>query len=167
MGRAATLLAILLSLAASAWAQDQAFTSRATELRDRGASDAKSIASLPENTAVKVMSRGGAWTQVDAGGKTGWVSAFHLRFPVTVEKSSGGGGLSAVTSMFGGSRTNQQTTIATTGIRGLSPEDLKQASPDAAALAKAQSYRADKPAAERFARDGKLASVDVQEGGRR
>ena len=47
-------------------------------------------------------------------------------------------------------------------LRGLSPEDLKNASPDTAALAKAQSYRADKPAAERFARDGKLAAVTIE-----
>ena len=119
---------------------------------------------------IKVMSRAGGWTQVDAAGKTGWVNAFHLRFPVTVDKSgaSGGGGFaSSVTSMLSGGRSSQQTTIATTGIRGLSPEDLKKASPDAAALSKAQSFRSDKPGAERFARDGKLASVSVEEGGRR
>jgi hypothetical protein len=63
--------------------------------------------------------------------------------------------------LTGGRKTTQTTTIATTGIRGLSPEDLKNASPDPAALAKAQSYRADKPAAERFAREGKLSAVPV------
>jgi hypothetical protein len=46
-------------------------------------------------------------------------------------------------------------------LRGLSPEDLKNASPDTAALAKLQSYRADKASAERFAQDGKLAQVSV------
>ena len=51
----------------------------------------------------------------------------------------------------------------------LSPEDLKNAAPDPAALAKAQSYRSDKPTAERFAREGKLADVkvDYQDGGRK
>jgi hypothetical protein len=169
---ASWLLAALLSMAASAWAQDQGFISRATELKDRGANDAKTVATLAENTPVKVLSRGaGGWTQVEASGQKGWVRAFHIRFPVAVEKtaSSGGGFLSGATSIFGGGRDSQKTTIATTGIRGLSPEDLKSASPDAAALAKAQSYRADKPAAERFARDGKLAtvSVDYAEGARR
>jgi hypothetical protein len=165
---AASCLALLLSLAASAWAQDQAFTSRSTELKDRGAAEGKAIATLPENTAVKVIQRGGSgWTQVDANGQKGWVRAFHLRFPATVDKGSGGGGaLASVTSIFGG-RSSEKANIATTGVRGLSPEDLKNAAPDGAALAKAQSYRADKPAAERFARDGKLAAVAVEEGGRR
>jgi hypothetical protein len=165
---AASLLVLLLSFAASAWAQDQAFTSRSTELKDRGAAEAKTVATLPENTAVKVVQRGGAgWTQIDANGQKGWVRAFHLRFPATVDKASGGGGaLASVTSMFGG-RGSEKANSATTGIRGLSPDDLKNAAPDAAALAKAQSYRADKPAAERFAREGKLATVNVDEGGRR
>jgi hypothetical protein len=97
------------------------------------------------------------------------VRAFHLRFPATIEKGESGGGLASFTSIFGGGREQKQATIGTTGIRGLSPEDLKNAAPDAAALAKAQSYRSDKPAAERFAREGKLADVkvDYQEGGRK
>jgi hypothetical protein len=170
MKAAAFLFVALLALAAPAWAQDQAFTNRATELRERGAADARAVASLPENTAVKVLSRAGVWTQVDAGGKTGWVNAFHLRFPVAIGKGSapsGGSIASGITSIFGGGKSQQQTTLATTGIRGLSPEALKNASPDSAALAKAQSFRADKPAAERFAREGKLASVPVEEGGGR
>ena len=163
---AASLFAALLSLAASAWAQDQGFTNRATDLKDRGAADAKTVASLPNNTPVKVISRGGAWTQVDANGQKGWVSAFHIRFPVTAEKSESGGGLAGITSIFGGSR-ESKATVATTGIRGLTPEDLKSANPDPAAVAKMQGYRANKDAAERFAREGKLASVQVDEGGRR
>jgi len=168
------LLAVpLLALASLASAQEQAFTNRATELKERGAPDAKTLATLPENTAVKVVARGGGWTRVDANGQVGWVRVFTLRFPATVETSStstGGSLLGGVTSIFGGGRQAERpATIATTGIRGLSPEDLKNASPDDAALAKMKGYRTDKPAAERFARDGKLASVDVNvpEGSRR
>jgi hypothetical protein len=169
MRLAATLLVALLALASSAWAQDQAFTNRATELKEKGDAQSKTVASLAENTAVKVLGRGGGYTQVEANGQRGWVRAFHLRFPATIEKGESGGGLASFTSIFGGGREQKQATIGTTGIRGLSPEDLKNAAPDAAALAKAQSYRSDKPAAERFAREGKLADVkvDYQEGGRK
>lgn len=158
-------IAFLLALAPAAWGQEQAFTNRSTELKERGANDARTLATLPENTPVKVLARGGGWTRVDASGQNGWVRVFHLRFPASVEtspsSSSGGGFLSGLTSALGGGRQTGQATIATTGIRGLSPEDLKNANPDPAALAKAQSYRADKPAAERFAREGKLAAVSV------
>lgn len=163
MKAAAFLLALALAFAASAFAQEQAFTNRATELKDRASNDAKTVAALVENTSVKVLARLGAWTQVDANGQKGFVRVFHLRFPTTVEKSSSSGGnpLTSITSFLGGGRGTQQASIATTGIRGLSPEDLKNAAPDADALRKAQSYRADKPSAERFARDGKLAQVKV------
>ena len=167
------LLVSLLAIAPAVLAQEQAFTNRATELRDRGASDGKVLASLPENTSVKVLARGGAWTRVEASGQSGWVNVFALRFPATVATSSsasGGSALSGLTSIFGGGRQSErQATIATTGIRGLSPDDLKNASPDNAALAKMQGYRSDKPTAERFAREGKLAtvSVDDPQGGRR
>ena len=169
MKLAASILGLFLAFTASAWAQEQAFTNRATELKDRGANEARTLASLPENTSVKVIARAGAWTQVEANGQKGFVRVFHLRFPASVEKSSSssGGFLSGVTGILGGGRQTQQASIATTGIRGLSPEDLKNAAPDANALAKAQSFRASKDAAERFARDGRLASVNVDEGGRR
>jgi hypothetical protein len=161
---------ILAALSCAAWADEQAFTSRSTELKERGAADAKTVTTLPEKTAVKVLERGGGgWTRIDAGGQVGWVRVFHLRFQATVESSSSGGGfLSGVTSMLGGGRA-PHATVATTGIRGLSPEDLKNASPDMGALAKMQSYRADKPGAERFAREGKLAAVSIDDpkGGRR
>jgi hypothetical protein len=166
-------LAALLALAPVAWAQEQAFTNRSTELKDKGASEARTLATLPENTAVKVLQRAGGWTRVEAGGQNGWVRVFHLRFPASVESgssSTGGGFLSGVTSALKGGRgSGQSTTIATTGVRGLSPEDLKNASPDGAALAKAQSYRSDKPTAERFAREGKLTAVavDYSQGERR
>jgi len=167
--RLATLLAGLL-LASAGWAQEQAFTNRPTELKDSASTSGKTIVSLPGDTSVKVISRGGGWTKVEANGQQGWVNVFHLRFPATVEKSSSSGSpLSSLTGLFGGNKQAQSTTIATTGIRGLSPEDLKNASPDAAALAKAQGYRSDKATAERFAKDGKLAtaSVDYADGGKR
>ncbi|HEY2630218.1 MAG TPA: SH3 domain-containing protein [Usitatibacter sp.] len=161
---------VAMFLASAAWAQEQAFTNRSTELKDAASPAAKTLASLPGDTSVKVISRAGGWTKVDANGQQGWVNVFHLRFPATVEKStSSGNPLSGLTGFFGGSKKPQSATIATTGIRGLSPEDLQNANPDPAALAKAQSYRADKASAERFAKDGKLAtaSVDYADGGRR
>jgi hypothetical protein len=156
-------LILALSLAPLAWAQEQAFTNRATDLRERGANDAKVIASLPEKTEVKVLARSGGWTRVETGGKSGFVNVFHLRFPAVVDsQSSGSNPFSSVSSFLsGGRQAAKKANIATTGIRGLSPEDMKNAAPDAAALAKAKSYRSDKPTAERFAHEGKLTAVSV------
>lgn len=163
--------AALLAASLLAAAQEQAFTNRATELKERGAADARTVASLPEGAQVKVLERGGGWTRVESGGQEGWLRVFHLRFPATAQvaaPSSGTGFLQGITGGLGfGREQPKTTTIATTGIRGLSPEDLKNASPDNAALGRMESYRADSAAAERFAREGKLAPVRVDEGGTR
>ena len=162
------LLAFLCLAALPALAQEQAFTNRATELKDRADASAATVRPLPENTEVKVLARSGGWTRVDARGQQGWVRAFHLRFPAVAETGSGNT-LSTLGSALGfGRQRSQGATIATTGIRGLSQEDLKNASPDEAELRKMHSYRADQASAERFARDGKLAESSVDyEGGRR
>lgn len=158
---AASLLVALIPWSAAA--DEQGFTNRATELKDRGAADAATVASLPENTPVRVIARGGGWTRVEAGGKTGWVRVFHLRFPTSVESGgSGGGGLGALGSALGfGGRKTSEARLASTGIRGLSTEDVKNASPDPEQLRRMQSYRADRPAAERFAREAKLAEARI------
>ena len=167
----ARILALaLLVLAPLALAQEKAFTNRATELKDKAAADARTVASLPADTEVKVLGRGGQWTQVEAQSQRGWVRVFHLRFPSTVqETSTGGGALGGLTSALGfGRQTAKSSTVATTGIRGLTPEDFANANPDPEALRRLQSYRADRPSAERFARDGKLAAqqIDYSEGRR-
>ena len=159
------LLLLLVVLALPALAQEQAFTNRATELKDKGGADARTVASLPEGTAVKVLERGGGWTRIEAGGQQGWVRVFHLRFPAVAQaaSSSSANPLSTLGSALGlgGRDTARGSTVATTGIRGLTPEDLKNANPDPAALRRMQSYRADRPAAEQFAREGRLHPVEV------
>ena len=167
----AFLLALLFLLPGEILAQEQAFTNRSTELRDRGAADARTLATLPQDTALKVLERSGGWARVDAGGQQGWVSVFHVRFAVAAQagKPAGGGMLGSLTSALGGARERERgATIATTGIRGLSTEELRNAHPDNEALRRMQSYRADMPEAQRFARDGRLAESSVDyEGGRR
>jgi hypothetical protein len=163
--RATFFLLLFLGLAAPAMAQSQAFTNRATDLKADAGDQSATVARLAENTEVKVVARAGAWTRVEAGAQKGFVRGFHLRFPAAVATESGGGGfLSGLSSAIGGRPKSQQAGIQTVGVRGLSPDDLKNAAPNNEALAKAQSYRADKPAAERFAREGRLVSVTVDEG---
>ena len=159
----ALLVLVMLLAAPAALGQEQAFTNRSTELKDRGAADGRTVTSLAEGAAVKVLERGaGGWTRIDAGGQQGWVRVFHLRFPAVAQAGTDSGGLGSLTSALGMGRDRSKVaTTSNVGIRGLSPEDLKSATPDTAALAKLQSYRADKAAAERFARDGKLADVSV------
>jgi hypothetical protein len=148
---------------ATAFAQEQAFTNRSTELMDKASTDGKAVTTLKADTPVKVVQRSGGWTKIDANGQQGFVRAFHLRFPAAVETSSSSGGvLGGLTGgLFGGKSQPKSATVATTGIRGLSAEDFKNANPDPAALAKMESFRVDKAAAQGFAREAKLSSVSI------
>ena len=158
------LVALLFAtLACIALADEAGFTNRSTELKERAAPDSATLATLAENTPVKVLARAGGWTRVEAGGKSGWVRVFHLRFQGAVEQSSSGSGFASLGSAIGLGGKSEQARLASTGIRGLSTEDVKNASPDPQALARMQSYRADRPAAERFAREAKLAENRVQD----
>jgi len=160
----AVLCVACCAWAGGAFAQEQATANRATELKERPAADARTLAPVAADASVKVLSRQGAWTQVETGGQLGWVRAFHLRFRSTVETASSGSGsgLGGLAAMVGlGRKSPEASKTAALGIRGLTPEDFHNASPDAAALAKLKSYRADKASAERFAQEAKLAAVAV------
>ena len=181
---AATCLTLLLS--SMAHAQETLLTNRVTEMRLAPDDTANVLRSLPDKTAVKQLERKGAWTRVQvvgadqnaakATGKnssatqtdTGWVRMMHLRGGVVVietqPSSSGGGFFAGVNRFLGGTpRGSTQAQSATVGIRGLSPDELKTATPDEAALAKMNTYKADKPEAERYAKEAKLARADVPE----
>ena len=158
------------------YAQEPLFTNRATEMRAAPDDAAKVVRALPEKSAVQQLQRKGAWTMVQFTTgtdkspvkETGWIRMMHLRGGVVVvapQSSSDGGFMSSFNRMLSGNsgRSSTQAQSATVGIRGLSPEELKTASPDAAALAKMNSYKSDKPEAERFAKEAKLAKADVPE----
>lgn len=156
------LLALLLAASAvpglaQAPTQETATTNRSTDLKDKPSFfDGKALATLPENTQVKVLARNSGWTQVEtAANQKGWVRVFHLRFAATVEQStSSNSSLGGLSSMLGFGRPKQENAkIATIGIRGLSEEELKNANPDAGQLAKLINYRVDKATAERFAKE--------------
>jgi len=159
----AALCAACWAFAGPATAQEGATTNRATELKERPAAEAGTVAPLGADVPVTVLARQGAWTQVEAGGRKGWVRAFHLRFRASVAtSSSSGGALGGLAALVGvGKKAPDTSRTAALGIRGLTPEDFRNASPDAAELAKMQSYRAEKSAAERFAAEAKLAAVAI------
>jgi hypothetical protein len=148
--------------------QEQLTTNRATELRANPDDASPLLQSLAPQAKVQLLERKGAWSKVKTDTQTGWVRMMHLRGGVVIEdappqpRSGGGGLLSGFNKLLGGSpQTNQRAQSATVGIRGLSPEELKTATPNAQALADMKSFSSSKPDAEKFAKDAKLAKADV------
>lgn len=150
----------LLFAAAIAGAAESGFTLRSTDLKDRPFFDAATVITLPEKTPVEIMTRQGAWMQIRTkDGKAGWARMLSVRLGDPNQKPGGGNILSAIGI---GNRPRPQTTATvTTGVRGFSEEDLKEAKPNPAEVNKMESFAADPAQLAGFAQNGKLASRQV------
>ena len=169
---------VLMVSATAARAQDTLTTNRATDVRAQPDDSAPSLQSLTAQSKVQLLERKGAWSRVKTDTHTGWVRMMHLRGGVTIEEApqptKSGGFLTGFNRLLGGSQpANQRAQSATLGVRGLSPEDLQTATPNPQQLAALKSFAANKPEAERFAKEVPLNKVDVADpadsarGGRR
>jgi hypothetical protein len=131
---------------------------RATDLKHEPASDSATLAALAENTAVEVLERKSGWTRVKAQPGEGWVRMLALRFGGTAPAKPGATGL---TQLFSVARTGTSGTQVTTGVRGLDAEQIANAQPNPAELAKLEKFAADRDAAAGFAAQGKLSAKPV------
>jgi len=157
MKRWILMLAGLLAAAAHA---ETALTSRATELQALPQSDAATLATLAENSRVEVLARKGAWSQVKtAGGQTGWVRMLSLKAEGGPQPASANPA-GALGSLLGAGRTSNTATV-TTGVRGLSEEDLQNAQANPAEVDRMQKYAVDKNAAQAFAQRSKLNAAKI------
>ena len=155
---------LLLGLAAAAGAADFARTIRATELKAEPYSDAQTLESLAQQSRVEVLKRQSGWTQVKTATASGWVKMLSLQLEAGTAGKSGDSGLGA---LFNVASTGKSGSTVTTGVRGLSEEQLKNARPDAKALQAAKRNAASQQEARQFAAEGKLKaqSVDYLSGG--
>ncbi len=157
---AASLALVGLALAESAHTES-AHTIRATELHADSQSDATTLATLPENTTLEVLQRRGAWSQVKSGAQTGWVRMLNLRFDAksgaAPTAASGSTGLSG---LLASGRTSNSGTD-TTGVRGMTEEDLNKAQANPAEFQKMQTYATDKNVALAFGKRSKLTTATV------
>lgn len=165
------LAGITLALgAASVLAQSDALIlKRATELRDSPASTARSLASLPPQSAVnRLPLRQGPWQQVKTvTGQTGWVHMFDIGTLPTQSAAgvTAAGALRGLSNFFNrGSAQGGNTTAATStvGIRGLGAEDLANAQPNTQAVSHMEALRADATQATRFATDAAWVARAVE-----
>jgi hypothetical protein len=103
--------------------------------------DAKLTGQLPANTAVDIHERQGGWMRISAKGKTGWAKLHQIRVGEGPEAKKSGEGLAVLKNVGQTGRSGSQGIVATTGIRGMSAEELKRAKPDPAAVKTVDGYR--------------------------
>lgn len=150
---AGSFLAATVSIAATCFAEP-ATVIRATELKKDPATDASTVAPLAEKAKVDALERKGGWTRVKTeAGAEGWVKMLMLRYAGTGEAKQGDSGVAQALNV---ARTGSSGAQATTGVRGLDPEQLAKARPNPAELKKMEGYAVSKESAAGFAANARL-----------
>jgi hypothetical protein len=147
---------LLLPLVCSA---EPASVIRATELKKQPATDAATVATLQESTAVDALERRGGWTRVKAQEGEGWVKMLALRYGAAGSAKQGDTGISQ---LFNVARTGSSGAQVTTGVRGLDADMIKAAQPDPVELSKLDGFAATNEGAARFAKGAKLQARSVE-----
>lgn len=150
----------LAALTQAGWAQagEIAYTVRPTELKAKPFSDAVTLARLEQRTKVEVIGRRSSWRQVQVDGKTGWIKMLSLTFN-HVDRKAGDTGLAT---LFNVASTGSTGSSVTTGVRGLSEEDLKHTKPNPKALEVMDAYGVNKSDAQQFSKVGELSSQSMK-----
>ena len=154
------LFGLLLSTTAMA---ESATVTRAARLTLNPYTDAQVIATLQGGAAVEILERRGGWYRVKTvdGRNEGWLrmASVHLGEQSAAEsETSFWGSLFAWTG-----RSQSRTTVATTGVRGLSEEEINAAAPDAAAVKRLDLFAASDKDARQFAAGIELQDRKVNE----
>jgi hypothetical protein len=122
--------------------------------------DARTITTLPSGERVQVLARQGGWLEVRAATGRGWVHMLSVRRGEAA-KGTGAGDVAGLLGLASG-RAGTGRVVATTGIRGLTEEQLKEARFDAAELGRSDALVLTAADAKAFAAAGKLTSRPVE-----
>ncbi len=139
-----------------ALANDAGTALKADILRAEPYADAKSVGNLAKNDAVDILKKKGAWLQIKSKKSTGWVRLLSVKRG-GISKSNQVGALASVAS----GRAGTGTVVSTTGIRGLSAEELKAAKFNESEIKKLESYAVSVSDAKQFARSGGLTAAPI------
>ena len=152
------IVIIFSMLCCTVQADEIAYTVRATLLKEKPYTDARTLSTLEQRSRVVVVSRQASWMQVKTNAGSGWVKMLSLQFSAAGKQNKkGDSGLRALFNVASGGGGGS----VTTGVRGLSEEDLKNAQPNPQALQAVQGYAVNKSEAQKFAQAGNLSAQDM------
>jgi hypothetical protein len=105
------------------WCQD-ALIVQSTQVRQDPSATSQKIIDIAPKKSVKVLEKKGFWVKIEADGKSGWVKLSDIELP----------SISNNIDPLSTGRAANGNIVNTAGVRGLSPEELKGAKPNTAAL---------------------------------
>jgi len=156
------MLMLLLLMPLAGQAGETAKTLLSVDLKQEPFADAATITNVPAATTVDVIKRRGGWVQVKpAGGSEGWLKMTSIKYG-DAPAAKGESGWGSLLNVARSGRSGNTGVTVTTGVRGLSPEDLKNARPDTDAVKKLDSFPKGRSEAQTFASAGKLQGQQVE-----
>ena len=129
---------------------------KADSLRAEPFADAKTVTSLNKNDAVEILDKKGAWLQIQKGKNKGWVRLLSVKRGGASNSNQLGGAVDVATGRAGTGKV-----VSTTGIRGLSAEELKAAKFNEAEMKKMESYAATIDEGNKFGNAGGLSQTKL------
>ena len=154
----AALLVTFLLAVGTTLAGEAVTALKADDLKAEPFRDAKTVGSLTVGDNVEILKKQGGWFQVKNTKGSGWVRMLSIRRGEARKVSGDTAGVLGLAS----GRAGTGSVVATTGIRGLSEEELKAAKYNEMELRKAESFAATEAEARRFAAEGKLVARKVE-----
>ena len=151
-----TLFIIGLASPISVVAGEAGTALKADTLRGTPFADAKSVGTLNKNEAVDILAKKGAWLQLKTNKSTGWVRLLSVKRG-GVSSGNQVKGLADVAS----GRAGTGKVVSTTGIRGLSAEELKTAQFNETEMKKLESYTLTPSEGQKFATAGGLTASKI------
>jgi len=144
----------------SSFASSSGFALRQCMVMEEPYRDANEIASLDKGDSLEILKRKGGWLKISTGDIQGWVRMFYIKRGEEDNKPSAGTEVSGALGLATG-RAGSGNVVATTGIRGLDEENLKEAEFNAEELKKLKAFYATNERAEAFAKKAKLVQRKV------
>lgn len=144
---------------ALAQSQDTGTALKPDDIKSEPFKDAKTVGQIAKGEHVEILARQSGWLEVKAGGKRGWVRLLSVRRGQAAGPNAGKelGGVAGLAT----GRAGTGQVVSSTGVRGLSEADLKNAKFDEAQLQRAEAAAVPAADAKAFAVQGKLATQQV------
>lgn len=123
-------------------------------LRTEPYADAKVVGSFARGDSLEIIKKQGAWLQVKTKKNTGWVRLLSVKRGAATSSNQAAGVLSVASGRAG---TGQ--VVSTTGVRGLSEQQLKEAKFNEEEVKTLESYTLSADKGRAFAKAGDLNSI--------
>ncbi|OGV77782.1 MAG: ligand-binding protein SH3 [Methylotenera sp. RIFCSPLOWO2_02_FULL_45_14] len=116
--------------------------------------DAKIAGSFSRGDSLEILKKQGAWLQVKTKKSTGWVRLLSVKRGIATTTNKTAGALAVASGRAG---TGQ--VVSTTGVRGLSEQDLKAAKFNETEIKTLESYTLSAEQGRQFANAGNLKAI--------